>query len=173
MKMVHMMTAVSFGAVLCLLAGSNPAMAQTTNSAPATPERRARPTPPKRDPHTPGFVAAKELPDDTVPPADAEGNFILGPTHQPAPEMAVQTNVLHGAVYEFPRGGGTGKIYPGVVPEPATFGTPDPADPGKLVVTTSHPAAYTRHVAVYVPQQYVAGTAAPFKIGRASCRERV
>src|ERR1019366_8599821 len=33
------------------------------------------------------------------------------------------------------------------------------------VVTTSHPAAYTRHVAVYVPQQYVAGTAAPFIVG--------
>jgi enterochelin esterase-like enzyme len=30
------------------------------------------------------------------------------------------------------------------------------------VVTTSHPASYTRRVTVYVPKQYVAGTAAPF-----------
>ena len=49
-----------------------------------------RPTPPTRDPHTPGFVAAKELPDGDVPPADADGNFIIGPTHKPAPEMTVQ-----------------------------------------------------------------------------------
>ena len=41
----------------------------------------ARPTPPTRDPHTPGYVAAKELPDGAVPPADVDGNFIIGPTH--------------------------------------------------------------------------------------------
>ena len=34
-----------------------------------------------------------------------------------------------------------------------------------MIVTTSHPAPYTRHVAVYVPKQYVAGTAAPFIVG--------
>src|SRR6202007_1616362 len=49
--------------------------------------------------------------------------------------------------------------------EPNTFGTPDPTDPAKLIVTTSHPAAYTRRVAVYVPKQYVPGTAAPFIVG--------
>ena len=57
------------------------------------------------------------------------------------------------------------KIYPGIAREPNTFGTPDPADPAKLVVTTSHPAPYTRKVAVYVPKQYVAGTVAPFIVG--------
>jgi enterochelin esterase-like enzyme len=34
-----------------------------------------------------------------------------------------------------------------------------------MVVTTSHPAPYTRRVAVYVPKQYVPGTAAPFIVG--------
>jgi enterochelin esterase-like enzyme len=34
-----------------------------------------------------------------------------------------------------------------------------------LVVTTSHPAPYTRRVAVYVPKQYVPGIAAPFIVG--------
>src|SRR5204863_9817492 len=34
-----------------------------------------------------------------------------------------------------------------------------------MVVTTSQPAPYTRRVAVYVPKQYVAGTAAPFIVG--------
>jgi enterochelin esterase-like enzyme len=33
------------------------------------------------------------------------------------------------------------------------------------VVTTSHAAPYTRRVAVYVPKQYVPGTAAPFIVG--------
>ena len=43
--------------------------------------------------------------------------------------------------------------------------TVDPADPAKLVVTTSRPAPYTRRVTVYVPQAYVPGTAAPFIVG--------
>ena len=33
------------------------------------------------------------------------------------------------------------------------------------MVTTSHPAPYTRRVAVYVPKQYTSGTAAPFIVG--------
>ena len=49
--------------------------------------RPPRPTPPARDPHTPGYVEAKELPDGQVPPPDADGNFIIGPTRKPAPEM--------------------------------------------------------------------------------------
>src|SRR6202007_2655064 len=49
--------------------------------------------------------------------------------------------------------------------EPNTFGTPDPTDPAKLIVTTSHPAPYSRRVTVYVPKQYVPGTAAPFIVG--------
>jgi len=119
--------------------------------------------PPTRDPHTPGFVAATELPDGTVPPADADGNFILGPTHPAAPEMA--TNALQGTVFEFTMRSADSKFYPGIAREPNTFGTPDTNDPTKLIVTTSHPAPYTRKVAVYVPKQYVAGTAAPFIVG--------
>src|SRR6185369_13268639 len=46
-----------------------------------------------------------------------------------------------------------------------TFGTADPDDPAKLVVTTSHPAHYSRKVTVYVPKQYVPGTTAPFIVG--------
>ena len=57
------------------------------------------------------------------------------------------------------------KIYPGIARDAGTFGTVDPADPAKLVVTTSRPAPYTRRVAVYVPKQYVPGTAAPFIVG--------
>ena len=39
-----------------------------------------------------------------------------------------------------------------------------PPSPATLI-STSHPAPYTRKVAVYVPKQYVPGTAAPFIVG--------
>jgi enterochelin esterase-like enzyme len=125
----------------------------------------ARPTPPTRDPHTPGYVTAEELPDGAIPPANADGNFIIGPTHTRASEMTVQTNVPQGTVYEFTMSSVDSKIYPGIAREPKTFGTVDPADPAKLVVTTSHPAPYPRRVSVYVPKQYVPGTVAPFIVG--------
>jgi hypothetical protein len=124
-----------------------------------------RAAPPARDPNTPGYVTAKELPDGANAPASADGNFILGPTHTPAPEMAVHEGVPQGAVYTFDMQSADSKIYPGIARDQGTFGTVDPNDPAKLVVTTSHPATYTRHVGVYVPKQYVAGTAAPFIVG--------
>ncbi len=124
-----------------------------------------RPTPPARDPHTPGYVEAKELPDGQVPPADADGNFIIAPTHKPAPEASPQEGVPRGKVTEFTMNSPDSKIYPGIARDANTFGTVDPTDPAKLVVTTSRPAPYTRRVAVYVPQQYVPGTAAPFIVG--------
>ena len=127
--------------------------------------RGRAPTPPTRDPHTPGYVAAKELPDGANPPADADGNFIIGPTHNRAPEMTVQEGVPQGTVFNFTMNSADSKIYPGIAREANTFGTVDPTDPAKLIVTTSHPAPYTRRVAVYVPKQYVPGTAAPFIVG--------
>jgi iron(III)-enterobactin esterase len=70
-----------------------------------------------------------------------------------------------GAVYEFTMNSTDSTTYPGIAREPKTFGTADPADPAKLIVTTSHPAPYTRRVAVYVPKQYAPGTAVPFIVG--------
>src|SRR3984893_3715053 len=163
--------------VVGLMTGGNPAMAQTPGATPAaaTPQAQAaapaqpapppRPVPPTRDPNTPGYVTAKDLPDGTIPPPDADGNFIIGETHNPAPEMAVQEGLPPGTVYNFTMSSADSKIYPGIARETGTFGTVDPADPAKLVVTTSHPAPYTRKVAVYVPKQYVPGTAAPFIVG--------
>lgn len=140
---------------------SSMAMAQS----PAPTPRPARPTPPTRDPHTPGYVTAKELPDGELPPPTADGNFIVGPTHKPAPEMTEHEGVPHGTVYDFTMESADSKIYPGIAREPGTFGTADPNDPAKLIVTTSHPAPYTRKLAVYVPKQYVPSTAAPFIVG--------
>ncbi len=142
----------------CLLASPQ------TPSGPAA-AQAPRPAFPTRDPHTPGYVAAKELPDGAVPSPTADGNFIIGPTHTPAPEMTAQPDVPQGTVIEFTMNSTDSKIYPGIARDQGTFGTPDPTDPAKLIVTTSHPAPYTRHVAVYVPKQYVPGTAAPFIVG--------
>src|SRR5690348_15801740 len=77
----------------------NSAPAQQAQPQTNRPTRRARPAPPTRDPHTPGYVDAKELPDGTNPPPDADGNFIIGPTHPRAPEMTAQENVPQGTIH--------------------------------------------------------------------------
>jgi len=122
--------------------------------------------PPVRDPHTAGYVQATELPDGQIPSPDVEGNFIIGPTHTPAPEMRPAADVPRGRIVTFEMSSTDSRIYPGIMRDPGTFGTPDPIDPTKLNVTTSHPAPYTRKVTVYIPQQYVPGTAAPFIVGQ-------
>jgi enterochelin esterase-like enzyme len=151
-----------------MVSGLGPAIAQAPSAAPAqapaAAARPPRPTSPTRDPNTPGYVTAKDLPDGAVPPANTDGNFIIGPTHNPAPEMTAQEGVPQGTVYNFTMESTGSKIYPGIAREANTFATPDPADPTKLIVS-SHPAPYTRKVAVYVPKQYVPGTAAPFIVG--------
>ena len=125
----------------------------------------AKRTPPTRDPNAAGFVKKTELPDGAVPPADVDGNFIIGPTHAKAPEMSEREGVPRGVVHELTMQSADSKIYPGIAREPGTSGTADPNDPAKMIVTTSHPAPYTRKVAVYVPKQYMAGTVAPFIVG--------
>ena len=151
---------ISFAVFLllaCLLA-----LSQTRAQMPlASP----RPAPPARDPHTPGYVVATELADGSLPPANQNGNFILGPAHSPAPEAPPNAGVPHGDVFEFVLNSADSKFYPGIARMPGTFGTADPNDPAKLIVTTSHPAPYTRRVTVYVPRQYQPGTAAPFIVG--------
>ena len=147
-------------AVLCGIAFSCAAFCQT----PQTTAHVERPTPPTRDPHTPGYVTAKEMFDGSIPPPDADGDFIIGPTHAPAPELASDT-ALQGTVIEFTMSSSDSKIFPGIARDANTSGTPDPADPAKLIVTTSHPAPYTRKVAVYVPKSYAPGSAAPFIVG--------
>src|SRR5689334_6053031 len=46
--------------------------------------------PPTRDPKNSNYPKATELADATLPPAGAEGNFIIGPTHAPAPETVAK-----------------------------------------------------------------------------------
>jgi len=137
-----------------------------TSPAPQTIARPARPTPPTRDPHSPGFVAATELLDGAVPPANVDGNFILGPTHPPAPQMTVHAGVPQGTIVQFTMNSADSTFYPGIAREPGTFGTPDPNNPAKLIVTTSHPAPYTRRVTVYVPSNMSPAPSLPLSLAR-------
>ncbi len=162
--------------LLLLAACATPSSARTSAAVPASPATTstatprptspsARPTPPTRDPRTPGYVQAAELPDGAVPSAEADGNFIIGATHDTAPEMRQRADVPRGSVYTLTMSSGDSRIFPGIARDSGTFGTPDPNDPTSLVVTTSRPRPYTRRVGVYVPQQYVAGSEAPFIVG--------
>jgi enterochelin esterase family protein len=150
-------------AVVLIATAVGTTFSQTTATPP--PQKTERPAPPTRDPHTVGYVAAKELPDGEVPAANADGNFIIGATHTAGPELSAQEGTLQGRVIEFMMNSSDSKIFPGIAREPNTFGTPDPTDPAKVVVTTSHPGPYTRQVFVYVPKQYVPGSVAPFMVG--------
>src|ERR1700737_98201 len=103
--------------LICALPAVNPMIAQ------------ARPTPPMRDPNTPGYVAAKELPDGTVPPSDTDGNFVIGPTHTPALEMVVHEGVPRGTVHTFTMRSADRKLFPGLAPAYVTVGPPIPHIP--------------------------------------------
>jgi len=145
---------------MCLVVSAALGQTPSTALAPATP----RPAFPTRDPHTSGYVAATQLPDGAIPPPTADGNFIIGSTHPPAPEMTAP-DLTNGSVVEFTMSSANSKYFPGIARDKGAFGTPDPTDPAKLIITTSHPAPYTRKVAVYVPKAYVPGIDAPFIVG--------
>jgi enterochelin esterase-like enzyme len=126
---------------------------------------QTHPAYPTRDPHTSGYVEATTLPDGTLPSPTRDGNFILGPTHTPAPELTIHPGVPQGTVCELTLNSTDSKVYPGIARDPGTSVAADPDHPERPVVTTSHPHPWTRHVAVYVPQQYTTGQVAPFLVG--------
>src|SRR3982074_76233 len=57
--------------------------------------------PPTRDPTSQNYPRATELPDGTLPSAGAEGNFIIGPIHTPAPETIAKEGVPRGTITTF------------------------------------------------------------------------
>ena len=62
-------------AMLLIAMAVSTTFSQTTATPP--PQKTERPSPPTRDPHSVGYVVAKELPDGEVPAANADGNFII------------------------------------------------------------------------------------------------
>lgn len=149
-------------------AAERPAPAAAKPPLRATPA--VRPTPPTRTPDGPGapaFIVAGASAGETVlrtapganPPSNADGDFLIGPDYVPAPELTVREDVPHGTVQQFVMESADSKFYPGIGRD--VFGTVDPKNPRTLIVQT-HPAPYRRTITVYIPRQYVPGTAAPF-----------
>jgi len=130
-----------------------------------------RTAPPTRDPSNPSYPRATELPDGTLPPAGAEGNFIIGPTHAPAPETLAKAGVPRGTATSFTMSSKDSVIFdPGLIrddppdcPDGSVYTSPTAAgDASNLIVSTSHPGTWTRKVTVYVPATYRRGAEAPF-----------
>jgi enterochelin esterase-like enzyme len=81
------------------------------------------------------------------PGTDGDGDFTIGPTYTISPDLMTQ-NVPHGRSFTFTMSSTTSAIYTGLDPT--------------LLAANQH--SFTRQVRVYVPMQYVDGTAAPFMV---------
>ena len=55
-----------------------------------------------------------------MPPVNVYGNFIIGPTHPPAPDMTVKDGVPQGTIHTFTMSSADSKFYPGIAREPGT-----------------------------------------------------
>jgi len=104
--------------------------------------------PPTRDPNHPNYPRATELPDGTLPPGGAEGNFIIGPTHAPAPETVAKDGVPKGTTISFTISSKESVIYnPGLIRDDVAgcgnssimIAATAPGDKSSIIVTTSHP----------------------------------
>jgi len=116
-------------------------------------------SPPTRNPANPKYPPATELPDGTLPPKGAHGNYIIGPTHDPSPE-AIAQNVPKGRVFTFTMTSEESRIYnPGFVRDESVLdgavnsASTVPGDPSNVIIPTSHPGTWTRSVSVYIPAQ--------------------
>src|SRR5262249_10249009 len=127
--------------------------------------------PPTRDPNNPNYPKATELADGALPAAGAEGNFVIGRTHTPAPDTVAKDGVPKGKLSSFTLTSKESTIYnPGLIrddPAGCTNGsinsaTTAPGNKSNLIVTTSHPGTWTRRIGVYVPAGYRSGTELPF-----------
>src|SRR6185503_11871557 len=155
---------LSFGFILLVLATTAPApqaqqsqQAQQAQPAQLTPP--PRPTPPTRAPDGEGAPKFTRVAPGGNAPVNQNGDYLIGPDYLPAPELNVVDGVPQGKVEQFTMDSADSKFYPGIARD--VFGTVDPNNPKTLIVET-HPAPYKRTITVYVPSQYVSGTAAPF-----------
>ena len=117
-------------------APSTAAPAATTPTAPPNAAKKAK-APPRP------FAAVPS-------PARTQDNveFVIGPDYTAAPELTARDDVPKGKVVEFTMNSEDSKFYPGIAR-------------GQTGVVP-----YKRLVKVYIPHQYVAGTALPFMVGQ-------
>jgi enterochelin esterase-like enzyme len=93
------------------------------------------------------------------PPADADGDFLIGPDYVPAPELTPVDGVPKGTVRRLTMRSEDSKIYPGITKVPP--GGPPDYTPPDLNNVQTYPKSYKRTVTVYIPALYVPGTPAP------------
>ena len=84
-------------------------------------------------------------------PKAGEGDYVISPPWHNAPELTPQSDTPKGKIYHLTMDSMDSKIYPGITK----------TKPG--VITP-----YKRSVTVYVPSQYVEGTASPFMVSQDS-----
>ncbi len=88
-------------------------------------------------------------------PGVGDGDYIVQPPYANAPELTERADAPKGMIYQFTMNSTDSKIYPGI----------SKTAPGQTV-------PYQRHVTVYVPSQYVAGTPIPFLVSQDSMGQR-
>jgi enterochelin esterase family protein len=127
----------------------------------SAPAFSAPPTRPFDAPGAPEFVQLDGK-SGVNPPLDADGNFLIGPEYTPAPERKVIQGVPQGKLQQFTMDSKNGKLFnPGIARN--VFGRVDPENPKTLIVET-HEIDYRRQITVYIPDQYVPGSEAPFMV---------
>jgi enterochelin esterase-like enzyme len=94
-----------------------------------------------------------------------DGDFVIGPDYATAPEFKVQPGVPVGAIHAFTMQSADSKLYPGIRRIDNEVTRRRDAHGNRIAAAVheqSEAAPYTRTVWVYVPQQYMSGTPAPF-----------
>ena len=122
-------------------------------------KRKPAPTRPFDGYEAPKFIRLDGKP-GVNPPANANGNFLIGPDYLPPAEAKVVAVVPQGKMHQFGiNSKDCQRFNPGIARE--VFGKVDPNNPKTLIVDT-HEVDYTRTITVYIPAQYKSGTEVPF-----------
>ncbi len=141
-------------------------------SSSSAPPITTRPTPPTRSANGPGapeWTVVGAQPGSGEPraaagvnaPVDRNGDFLIGPEYQPAPELSVVRGRPEGIVRQFTMESRDSRFYPGIARDVA--GSVDPHNPKTLIVET-HPQPWQRAITVYIPAQYKFGRSAPLLV---------
>ena len=104
------------------------------------------PTRPADGPGAPHWIVVGASAPGMSAPADQNGDFLIGPNYQPAPELSVLPGTPAGTVRQFTLESKDSRSYAGIARN--EFGTVDPANPRALIVQT-HPRAWQRAITVY------------------------
>ncbi len=124
-------------------------MKRITSSPPGSPSAddcspnhrhgRSAPRPQFAIPAPPAMSTPSNCPTAKFRPPTPTATSSSAPPIPPAPEMTEHAGVPRGKVIEFTMSSADSKIYPGIARDADTFGTADPNDPAKLIVTTEPP----------------------------------